>query len=180
MDIKPESEEQKQSNKEPPKPSPEHPAYVRVKRMAAVTLHQLSRDYVIEHEKLEILSWDYVIKHGKEFGEDLWWDRNYGFYICECSGDDDEEVYYTGLSYEVFEDGKLNYYEYFKNGRPDGVHVTFYRSGKLCSYGFNREGQITGKHYIWYEDGQIHYYRDGGRLFDLDENGYMLQKTDDK
>ena len=41
-------------------------------------LLQLSRDYVLEHEGLTILSWDYVIENGKEWDTSISWD-SYGY-----------------------------------------------------------------------------------------------------
>ncbi len=182
MFIKPKPDKPKRK-REKLQISPEHPEYVRIKQMAQIGQDQLSRDCVIERRRLSILSWDYVIEHGKEFGTDLCWDQCYGFFVCDISddkADDKEDVYFTGLSYEVYRNGNLMYYEYFKDGREDGEEVVFYPSGVLKSYGLFREGKRIGKYYAWYESGRIEMYCDGKRWFELDEEGYILRKKEKK
>ena len=94
-------------------------------------LQQLSREYVLEHERLTVLSKDYVIEHGREWIEDIWYDSD-GYRICDLSGED--EVPITGLLYELFEDGSLSYYGYYEDGLQTGVHVDFYQSGEIRKY----------------------------------------------
>lgn len=173
----------KHSKQNIPKPHPDDPKYVRTKQMAQSGLDQLSRDYVIEHKKLEFLSLDYVIEHGKEFGENLWWDRCYGYFICDLSEDKedyDEDVYYTGLSYEVYGNGKLAYYEYYENGVQEGEEVEFYFSGELKSYAVWHNGKTLEISYGWFENGMIKWYNNGKQLIRFDEEGYMYRKAERK
>ena len=174
---KPEPKKPKQPKQEKPQTSPEHPGFVRIKRMAQIGLDQLSREYVIEHKKLVILSWDYVIEHGKEFGYDgLWWDPCDGYFIYDV----EEEVNYTGLSFGVYQDGSLRYYEFYKDGLEEGIQVGFYPSGELKSYCVIHEGKNMEIFYKWYEDGKIEAHFDGKRWFFLDEEGYMLRRVERK
>ena len=78
-------------------------------------LMRLSRDYVLEHGGLTILSLDYVVENGKMFGESLWWDRSDGYYICDFSEDEEEGVYYTGLAYDKNNNGNLRFYRFYEN-----------------------------------------------------------------
>ena len=166
----------KHSKQNIPKPHPDDPKYVRTKQMAQSGLDQLSRDYVIEHKKLEFLSLDYVIKHGKEFGEDLWWDPCDGWFIY----DDEEDVNYTGLMYELYEDGSLMYYAYIQDGLEEGVEVDFYPSGKLESYSIYHKRKTIEIYYGWYENGMIKCYNNGKQLVRFDEEGYMYRKAERK
>ena len=115
---------------------------------------RLSRDYVLEHEKLEILSRDYVIENGinwdddSDIGFDYWGNR-----VCDLSGD--EEVPFTGLLYELRDDGSLWWYGYYEDGLKTETNVHFCLSGEIGKY------SETGIHYEWYENGQImkYFYR---------------------
>ena len=131
--------------------------------MKPFDLDQLSRDYVLEHEKIRIMSFDEVTEHGKEFGFELWWDPCYGYFICEISDDDnednDEERYFTGLAFELYSNGNLSYYQYYKDGLEDGEYVEFFPSGAVKHYGVVVENKKkTGNYYTWYESGQIQKY----------------------
>lgn len=180
MFIKPKKERSKpkpkHSKQNMTKPHPEYLEYVRIKQIAQITRDKLSRDYVIEHKKLEFLSWKYVTEHGKEFGYELWWDPCDGWFIY----DDEEDVNYTGLMYELYKDCSLMYYAYIQDGLEDGVEVDFYPSGELKSYSIYHKRKNIEIYYGWYEDGKIEKYFDGNRWFHLDEEGYMLKKAERK
>lgn len=182
MFIKPKKERSKpkpqpqHSKQNIPKPHPEYPEYVRTKQMAQSGLDQLSRDYVIEHKKLEFLSWKYVTEHGKEFGYELWWDPCDGWFIY----DDEEDVNYTGLMYELYKDCSLMYYAYIQDGLEEGVEVDFYPSGILKSYIIYHKRKTIEKYYEWYENGMIKCYNNGKQLILFDEEGYMYRKAERK
>ena len=176
MFIKPKREKSKpkQPKQEMSKPSPQYPEYVRTKQMAQIGLEHLSRDYVIEHNRLIILSWDYVTEHGKEFGYELWWDPCNGWFIY----DDEEDENYTGLSYELYQGGNLMYYAYIKDGLAEGLKVRFYPSGELKSFGIYHKRKTVEIFYEWYESGKIRRHFDGSRWFHLDEEGYILKPAE--
>ena len=172
-------------NPKQPKPEQEfpqlrtnQPKYVRSRKMTQEELDRLSRDYVLEHEGLTILSWDYVVENGKMFGESLWWDRSDGYYICDFSGD--EEVYFTGLIYEIYDNDNLRSYAFYKDGLKDGVEVKFYPSGKIHYYSIFCKGIITGVFYEWYENGMIKKYidrrRKQNRRIEADEQGKITKQ----
>ena len=89
-------------------------------------LLQLSRDYVLEHEEITILSWDDVIKNGREWADGIGWDE-YGYRVCDKTGD--EEIPFNGLLYEVVRNGNFwyhgfgKYYEWRENGNIKLVRV---------------------------------------------------------
>ncbi len=171
---KPEPKKPKQPKQEKPTPHPEHPEYVRIKKMPQEVLDRLSRDYVLAHEGLTILSLDDVIRQGKQFGEALWWDRSYGYYICDFSGD--EEVYFTGLAYGIFKNGSLKFYRYYEDGLEHGDKAEFYPSGVLKSYAVIYDENKIALAYVWDENGMIRLYIDGQQGFRVDEEGYMIKK----
>ncbi len=173
---KPEPKKPKQPKQEKPTPHPEHPEYVRIKRMPQEELDRLSRDYVLEHEGLTILSWDYVVDNGKMFGESLWWDRSDGYYICDFSEDEEEGVYYTGLGYDLYKNGSLKFYRYYKNGSEEGIEAEFYPSGVLKSYAVIYDENKIALAYEWDENGMIRLYIDDQQGFRVDEEGYMIKK----
>ena len=135
------------------------------KCMTPDELMRLSRDYVIEHQKLTILSRDEVIERGVFWDDaELNWDEH-GYYLVDRDG-----VRFTGLAYEVydhkdmkyyhffntdFQDGTLMDYAYYVNGLQDGVEVDFYPSGAVQSYRVYDKGKVVGKSYEWYENGMI-------------------------
>ncbi len=180
MFIKPKKERSKpkpkHSKQNIPKPHPEYPEYVRTKQMAQSGLDQLSRDYVIEHKKLEFLSWKYVTEHGKEFGYELWWDPCDGWFIY----DDEKDMNYTGLMYELYKDCSLMYYAYIQDGLEEGVEVDFYPLGILKSYIIYHKRKNIEIYYEWYENGMIKCYNNGKQLILFDEEGYMYRKAKQK
>ena len=108
-------------------------------------LMRLSRDYVLEHEGLTILSWDYVIENGREWDDDIDWDE-YGHRVCDITGEKD--IPFNGLLYQLYADDSLWWYNYYEDGLGAGPDVAFFPSGVLRKYGC----------YEWYETGQIKSY----------------------
>ena len=117
--------------------------------MKQLDLDKLSRDYVLAHEKLTILSREYVMEHGRDFDDDsIGWD-SYGYRHCELCGD--EEVPVNGLYYGETCDGGW-WYGYYEDGLKIGKEAAFFTSGELVSYA----GE--GKYYTWNENGRIMKY----------------------
>ena len=141
-------------------------------------IQHLSRDNVIEREKLIILSQDYVMKHGVFWDDaELNWDEC-GYYTVDRDG-----VRFSGLAYEVydhkdmkyypffntdFQDGTLMDYAYYVNGLQDGAEVGFYPSGAVQSYCVYEKGKPAGKSYEWYEK------RKKKKYIDCDQNQRIL------
>ncbi|GAB6085909.1 toxin-antitoxin system YwqK family antitoxin [Alkaliphilus crotonatoxidans] len=61
----------------------------------------------------------------------------------------------TGLVFERYINGNINYYSYYKNGIQDGECVNFYETGEPKRYCIMRRGQILGKNIVWYKNGNI-------------------------
>ena len=155
MFVKPKSNDQKPKKHNPKKPKSKKQKQLK-EWMTPDELMQLSRDYVLEHERLTVLSKDYVIEHGREWTEDIWYDSD-GYRICDLSGED--EVPITGLLYELFDDGSLSWYGYYEDGLETGVDVDFYQSGEIRRYRRQQSQNEKWVYYKWYEDGMIKWIR---------------------
>ena len=107
---------------------------------------KLSRDYVLKHERLTILSWDEVIENGREWDDSIDYD-GYGYRICDLS--DGKEVPYTGLLYELYQDGDLSWYGYYQDGLEIKEDVKFWGKGEVWVY------HGPGIYYEWRPDGNI-------------------------
>ena len=113
-------------------------------------MRQLSRDYVLEHEGLTILSLDEVIEKGRNWDDSIDYD-GYGYRICDLS--DGKEVPYTGLLYELYQDGDLSWYGYYQDGLEIKEDVTFFGAGEVHIY------HGPGRYYEWRPDGNIRLVR---------------------
>ena len=109
-------------------------------------MQQFSRDYVLEHEGITILSWDDVIENGREWDDSIDYD-GYGYRICDVSGG--EEIPFTGLLYELCNGGDLGWYGYYEDGLEIREDVTFWRTGEVWVYHGPRI------YYEWRVDGNI-------------------------
>ena len=80
----------------------------------------------------KILTKEEVLRDGVCFEEELDW----GGWYCEqivYENESGEEVPYTGLAYDLYPDGKLEYYGYIKDGFRHGMNVCFYPNGNIES-----------------------------------------------
>ena len=156
--------------------------------MEPIDSSKLSLDYLLENKVITILSRDYVIEYGVFWDDaELNWDEC-GYYTVDRDG-----VYFTGLTYEVydhkdikyypffstdFQDGTLMDYAHYVGGLQDGVEVDFYPLGAVRSYSVYREGKITGIQYEWYEDGMIKKILDHihNKRIEFDKHGNILKQ----
>lgn len=58
---------------------------------------------------------------------------------------------FTGLTYELFDNGRISYYCYYVDGFPDGNFVQFYTDGTIHSISKMKRGQSIEKS-KWYQD----------------------------
>ena len=152
---------------------PAQPPNANTANLKPFDLDKLSRDYVLEHKKLRILSRDYVIEHGTDYDdEEIGWDEIYYSFICDSEG------YFTGLIYELYDNGNLSGYRHYKDGLKDGVQVALYPSGMIHYYSVYRKGEITGIFYEWYENGMIKKFIDRihDKRIEADEQGHITKQ----
>lgn len=61
---------------------------------------------------------------------------------------------FTGVTYELYDNGRISYYCYYVNGFSEGDFVKFYTDGTICSISKMKRGQSIEKA-EWYPDGKI-------------------------
>ncbi|MBR3044946.1 MAG: hypothetical protein IKI45_10730 [Oscillospiraceae bacterium] len=158
-----------------PMPKPPNPMPKEQKENRKPDLTPLSRDHVLAHKTLKILSMEYVIEHGIDWEDDeIGFDEANFYYVCDLEG------LFTGLLYEIYDNGNLMSYAFYKDGLKDGVEVKFYPSGKIHYYSVFCKGIITGRFYEWYENGMIKKYidrrRKQNRRIEADEQGNITKQ----
>ncbi|WP_371367096.1 Putative antitoxin YwqK [Sporomusa rhizae] len=95
---------------------------------------------------------EYVIANGVDF-EDLWFSSKSDEVLDNA--EDDEGKPFTGLSYELYDNGMLTHYCYFVDGFKHGDYIEFYKNGNIKSRQYMKYGTIRGKEETWYESGEI-------------------------
>ena len=92
-------------------------------------------------------------KDGKEDG--LWthWDNEGSKYEGKVIRKDEEDGIFLSW-YETKKKEKLKSYNTWKNGKPNGLLVYWYRNGQKKSEGTYKDGLADGLHTEWYENGQ--------------------------
>ena len=71
---------------------------------------------------------------------------------------------FTGVSFDVYEDGQLEWEANYKDGELDGLYRSWYENGQL-DFEYNyKDGKEDGLCKGWYENGELSYetnYKDG-------------------
>ena len=101
----------------------------------------------------KILSKEYVIEHGTDFDEELWF-TSYSDEVLDNPENENGQPF-TGLAYELFDNGNLMYYTNYVNGFIEGELIEFYKNGNIKSVKQLIHGQSNGTERIWYENGNI-------------------------
>lgn len=99
-----------------------------------------------------VLNKEYVTANGIDFNS-----LSYE-YCSDRMLDKDEEdggQPFSGLAYELTEDGVLIYYGYYKDGFEEGEKVFFYPNGNIESIAYMKRGRSFGEHIEYFEDGKI-------------------------
>lgn len=135
-----------------------------------------------------ILSLEYVKANGVLWDDDIfiyesYWENGFDHYerLFDKPMDEGGKPV-TALIYELFPDGTLSDYAYYKDGYKYGEDVEFYKSGRVSSYTLFTDDEFYI--YEWYENGQLKeiferyredniYYR---RQTCYDENGNKFSK----
>lgn len=94
-----------------------------------------------------------VLDEGVNF-DDLHYDYdNYGDAVLEGSPKDNQKLF-TGLCYELYENGQIEYYAFYKEGFIDGEMVEFYIDGKVKSVSHLSHGRSNGVCKTFYPTGE--------------------------
>lgn len=108
----------------------------------------------------DVLSLEYVKEHGVLYSDDV-------FYLDDFKScvlyDKDPKLGgkpFTGLLYELDDNGILRYYKYYTEGFDDGEYVEFYDSGAIASYCIMKYGAFVDKLYEWHRNGKLKYFKE--------------------
>lgn len=104
---------------------------------------------------MKILSKEEVLKQGINFDEELWF-TSYSDEVLDNPENEGGNPF-TGLVYELYDNGDLAYYCYYKNGFKDGDYVKFHTNGKIRSIDYMVKGQTRGIRKKWYESEELMY-----------------------
>lgn len=102
--------------------------------------------------KDELYTLDYIKKNGVDF-EDLWFSSTSDEILD--NPEDEGGTPFIGLTYELYDNGQLQYYSFYKDGFKHGLLREFYNTGERKSEEIMHYGQTKGKRTQWYENGQL-------------------------
>lgn len=129
--------------------------------------------------QFEILSKEFVIEHGTNFDEELWF-TSYSDEVIDNPENEDGKPF-TGLVYELYNNGNLIYYANYVKGFIEGKLIEFYKNGNLKSVKNLIHGQSNGLERIWYETGEKKFegeYKFGIALhyIEWDTKGHIIKQ----
>ncbi|MBD8074646.1 toxin-antitoxin system YwqK family antitoxin [Bacillus thuringiensis] len=99
-----------------------------------------------------VLTKEYIIQNGLEFEECLEYGGPYGLGIVECA-DDGKEKLFTGLAYDVYENGNIECYFYVENGVKQGEYVELYMNGNIKRISNMNRSTVEGYHVEFFQNG---------------------------
>ena len=117
----------------------------------------------------DVLSLEYIKEHGVLYSEDVFYCDDYG---SGALFDKDPKLGgkpFTGLLYELDNNGDLRYYKYYTEGFDDGEYVEFYDSGAIASYCIMKNAAFVGKLYEWHRNGKLKCFKE------IDENRKQIR-----
>ncbi|KOO43036.1 toxin-antitoxin system YwqK family antitoxin [Priestia koreensis] len=129
--------------------------------------------------QIDISSKEYVIEHGTDFDGNLWF-TSYSDEVLDNPEDENGKPF-TGLAYELYDNGNLIYYANYIKGFIEGELIEFYKNGNLKSVKNLIHGQSNGAEKIWYESGELKFegkYKFGIALYytEWDEEGRITKQ----
>ncbi|RXZ01519.1 toxin-antitoxin system YwqK family antitoxin [Fictibacillus sp. S7] len=130
-----------------------------------------------------ILSKEYILQNGVEFEGYLEYGGPNELAIVEYS-DDGQEKLFTGLAYDLYENGNIESYLCVKDGVKQGKYVEFYPSGNIKRIGNMNKSAAEGLQVEFYENGTKKYESHCIAGLEMtfikyDQNGKMIeQKTE--
>lgn len=140
--------------------------------------------------KPEVLSKEYVKEHGCFYVEsklsfESYWENGINhyerlFYTTESG----KKAPFTGLLYELYPNGNILGYSFYKDGYEEGTNVDFYDNGRVSKYSsFDKDSNKT-LIIKWFRNGKISgvtELTDHGlhkKFIEYDENGNIIRKGD--
>ena len=128
----------------------------------------------------DILTKEFIIKNGTEFEEYLEYGGPYDLGIVEYTEDGKEKLF-TGLAYDIYENGNIESYFYVDNGVKQGKYVEFFPNGNIKRIGNMNKSSAEGYQVEFFENGTKKYESEciAGRemIFKkYDEQGNIIEK----
>lgn len=127
-----------------------------------------------------ILTKEYVIKNGVEYEGNLGYGGPYDLGIVEYN-ENGEEKLFTGLVYELYENGNIESYFFVDNGVKQGVNISFYSNGNIKRASNMDKSAAEGYQVEFYENKVKKYESEciAGRemtFIKYDENGAVIEQ----
>ncbi|WP_029707793.1 toxin-antitoxin system YwqK family antitoxin [Bacillus safensis] len=104
----------------------------------------------------DILSKKVVLESGTEFEKSLEYGGPYELAIVEYTSGGEEQLF-TGLAYDMYENGHLESYFYVEKGIKQGKYVEFYPNGFVKKIGYMRKNAVDGYQVEFFENGNKKY-----------------------
>ncbi|MGM0727372.1 MULTISPECIES: toxin-antitoxin system YwqK family antitoxin [unclassified Bacillus (in: firmicutes)] len=128
----------------------------------------------------DILQKDFILENGTEFEECLEYGGPYELAIVRYTEDGKEELF-TGLAYDIYENGNIESYFYVEQGVKQGKYVEFYPNGNVKKIGHLSKNAADGYQVEFFENGNKKYESEcvAGREMNYikyDENGNVLEE----
>ncbi|AIF42601.1 toxin-antitoxin system YwqK family antitoxin [Virgibacillus sp. SK37] len=137
----------------------------------------------MENETNEILLREYIIQNGTEFEEYLGYRGPFDQGIVEYTKDGKEKLF-TGIAFDIYENGNIESYFYVEDGVKQGKYVEFYLNGNIKKIGNMDKNSAEGYQVEFFENGHKKYESEciAGRVMVFtryDEDGKIIeQKTE--
>lgn len=133
------------------------------------------------NNQYNVLSKKRVIEQGIDFDEKLWF-TSYSDEVLDNPENENGKPF-TGLAYELYENGNLIYYANYVNGFIEGELVEFYKNGNLQALKNLTRGQSNGIERAWHENGSLKFegeYKFGIALHykEWDAEGQIIKQKD--
>ncbi|MGE6625925.1 toxin-antitoxin system YwqK family antitoxin [Bacillus pumilus] len=104
----------------------------------------------------DILTKKLVVESGVEFEKSLEYGGPYELAIVEYTQGGKEKLF-TGLAYDMYENGHLENYFYVEKGIKQGKYVEFYPNGSVKKIGYMRKNTTEGYQVEFFENGNKKY-----------------------
>ena len=105
-------------------------------------------------KNVEIISKTDVLNNGVLFDGDLVdYESITACLLCDSSSGN--QIPITGLVYELYSNGNLDYYCNYENGLKNGDYVMFFEDGKIKSFVTMYQGVSHGTEIHWHRNGNM-------------------------
>lgn len=131
----------------------------------------------------DILTKKIITESGTEFEKSLEYGGPYELAIVEFTKEGEEKLF-TGLAYDLYENGNIESYFYAEQGVKQGKYVEFYSNGNVKKIDNMNKSAADGYQVEFFENGNKKYeseYIAGRKMtyIKYDENGSIVeQKTE--